>query len=280
MPFEDAQSLDSQGPCGEIPEEDVHSGGKGGESSDKEVLEPDSSKNMTELPEEDAVTDNEEAGLTRVAGEAIEEKMQLETQPSMSTDSGTLPPAGSQLEKCKRQSGPCPSLFAQIEQPGLFVPGESINLTHDWPRCVKCKCIVDPLKVAGKSQGNWKCSSCNSKMVQLNRIFGGWPVKGWGEMSEEDEEEFWKEASGKKTKHLKELVVTKMAFQQIKTEETNFTGDWLPLQVWETRGYDAQRIKDTSTDRDHKAHPRMGEVYKLTLETDILSAAKKKSTIK
>eukprot|EP00969_Alexandrium_andersonii_P179052 7916016-Alexandrium_andersonii.AAC.1 len=47
------------------------------------------------------------------------------------------------------------------------------------PVCSKCKVELDPLKsqVSGKSFGNWRCNVCNTRMVQLHRMFGSWPTE-------------------------------------------------------------------------------------------------------
>lgn len=160
--------------------------------------------------------------------------------------------------------------------PALFIPGESINLTSEWPRCTKCLEVVDPLRIQGKSANSWRCGTCNVKMVQLNKTFGAWPIPGWCDLPKEDEAQYWKELRTVSACNLKEKTVTSLAHIQVKNESTSFTGEWLPLPVWKKRGFDDLLIARTSTEHDRKAHPRMGLVYKLTLEKDLLESARQK----
>ena len=60
------------------------------------------------------------------------------------------------------------------------------------------------------------------------------------------------------------------------TEATNFAGEWLPLKVWARRGFSPKQIKATATNADRKKHPRLGMVYRLTLEQDLMTSAKQK----
>jgi len=158
----------------------------------------------------------------------------------------------------------------------LFMPGQSVNVTTDWPRCTKCMEIVDPLRIQGKSPNSWRCGFCNSKMVQLSKVFGTWPIPGWCDLPKDDESKYWKDIRHLSKGSLKEKTVTSLACMQIKTESTSFSSEWLPLSVWSTRGFDAKQIELTSTDRDRKRHPRLGMIYKLTLEKDLLESARQK----
>ena len=56
--------------------------------------------------------------------------------------------------------------------------------------CCKCKAEVDPLRCYGKSQGTWKCKTCNTRCVQLSKAFNSWPLPGFKELSEKGENNF------------------------------------------------------------------------------------------
>ena len=164
----------------------------------------------------------------------------------------------------------------QTNPPSLILPGESIGETSEWPRCSRCLEVCDPMRMQGKSPASWRCNTCNAKMGQLRRLFGAWPIPDWEMMCKEDEAEFWKHAKTELKGKLKELVVTSLATVQVKSESSNFTSEWLPLTVWGQRGFDVKMIKDTAGPKDKKEHPRMGWLYKLTLEHDLVSSAKQK----
>eukprot|EP00974_Lingulodinium_polyedra_P025423 2459243-Lingulodinium_polyedra.AAC.1 len=59
-------------------------------------------------------------------------------------------------------------------------------------------------------------------MVQFHRLFGGWPVAEWSELSEEDCAEFWRQAAVKTKKDLKELVFTTLLKRQTILEGGKF----------------------------------------------------------
>eukprot|EP00969_Alexandrium_andersonii_P069982 3088854-Alexandrium_andersonii.AAC.1 len=60
---------------------------------------------------------------------------------------------------------------------------------RETPICCKRKRDLDPLKVqlTGKGQGSWKCNSCNTKHVQLSRLFGSWPPQDFKDFSAEEQ---------------------------------------------------------------------------------------------
>ena len=62
------------------------------------------------------------------------------------------------------------------------------------PVCTTCKVELDPLQsqVCGKSFGHWRCNVCNTRMVQLHRMFGSWPTEQFRALSLEAQEQFWK----------------------------------------------------------------------------------------
>ena len=56
----------------------------------------------------------------------------------------------------------------------LLVPGVPIAADARWPNCIKCKKQCDPMKMQpGKTERGYKCSTCNTRMVQLHRLFSG-----------------------------------------------------------------------------------------------------------
>jgi hypothetical protein len=133
--------------------------------------------------------------------------------------------------------------------------------------CSKCDEVCDPLRSHGKAGGRWKCGSCNTKLVQLHRKFGGWPLKEFV-LSKEDEQVFFQAAKGKDLAGLEALVIDHMTETLTQSESSQVDGEWNPLSVWVARGYMADEILNTATPANSKASERWGTVYKIETEKD------------
>ena len=163
--------------------------------------------------------------------------------------------------------------IGKCEMPGLVV-----SQAADTPVCCKCRCPVDTLRCYGKSPGTWKCRMCNSKAVALTRRFGSWPLPGFNDLSEADKVEFWRNAKGcPDGADLEKLVEKTITISRVNHRSTDFKGEWLPLAVWQSRGWDPEVIKQTATSLNSKADPRWGMVYKVVIESDS-SGARKEQT--
>ena len=69
----------------------------------------------------------------------------------------------------------------------------SVPLGEPIHRCAKCNMVVERenARVTGKRQGTWVCKQCNSKGVQLSRLYGSWPPRAFGSMSKKEVHEFY-----------------------------------------------------------------------------------------
>ena len=108
-----------------------------------------------------------------------------------------------------------------------------------------------------------------TRAAQLPRAFGPWPVDGLAKLSKEEEVAVWQRAATLYRRELLAVVVVDTLVQrEIKEESTSFTGEYLPLSVWEARGWDPQRIKDTATADTIKPCARFGSRYKVVVESE------------
>ena len=135
--------------------------------------------------------------------------------------------------------------------------------------CCKCKAEVDPLRCYGKSQGTWKCKTCNTRCVQLSKAFGSWPLPGFKELSEKEKTAFWQEAkSCQGGKALTEFAERKISSKTTSHQGTTTAGAWYPLSVWQAKGFDPKVIEETSTPQTRRPCPRFGMLYQVHIETD------------
>ena len=116
------------------------------------------------------------------------------------------------------------------------------------PLCSKCKVELDPLKsqVTGKSMGNWKCNTCNSRTTQLHREFGAWPIEDFKMLDAAAQEVFWAEARKcHGIGNLKELLIQHLARHRIEKEAHALKG----------HGLAALRVRPARL--RHGPHPRV-----------------------
>ena len=98
-----------------------------------------------------------------------------------------------------------------------------------------------------KRENTYKCDTCNVKLVQLNRCFGGWPTEEFRQVDAAKQQQFMRDAA--KTSSSTELRAWAAKFlssYEIHSEHYAEQGEYLPLKVWSTRGFDATAIEQKS----------------------------------
>jgi hypothetical protein len=137
------------------------------------------------------------------------------------------------------------------------------------PRCQKCGEICDPFssrlvhKVTHKYA--YKCKACCCKHVKLCGIFGGWPCPEFDDMGEDMQMKFWAEKATTKGE-VEKLVFDHIVRDYIERKTTNDQGDYLPLGVYRTRGFDTDLILTNC--KDTKFFPDLGMCYKVRIQGD------------
>ena len=72
-------------------------------------------------------------------------------------------------------------------------------------------------------------------------ILGGWPHQEFRALSDDDKVEFYrKEVSDAKA--LESLVLETLAKRRIESRAAEFSGEYLPLEVYAKRGFDVNKI--------------------------------------
>jgi len=154
---------------------------------------------------------------------------------------------------------PHPEPKAVISTPALSVE----------PKCAKCGCDMDVLRaqLTSKVAGLWKCSKCNTRTVQLHRIFGSWPIAQFKGLSEEDKLNFMKEiGKAGSIEEIKNAAINSLTKMKISSFVAKKEGTYLPLSVYEKNGWDVELIKATCPKKLHE--DLKIPVYKVSLETD------------
>lgn len=141
----------------------------------------------------------------------------------------------------------------------------------DNPHCSKCKKQLDPFKaqVAGKARGSWKCNTCNTRSTQLSRI-AAWDElnKSFKDFTPEQVTAWWQKiGEATDSKDLEKMVTETISVCNSTTKESSSGGQYLPLSVYEKRGFDIQRIQVEC--KDTQLHPILGLTYKIRLSGDV-----------
>ena len=131
------------------------------------------------------------------------------------------------------------------------------------PRCNKCRADVDVLRssATGKRQGTWRCNECNVKCVQLSRKFGSWPPKSFQALPQDWQSEFYASLRGLSGgADLEKHVIHRLTMKRIDEEESSLGGEFLPLSVYATRGFDTNDIATKSKPIDIEDHAVLGKL--------------------
>ena len=153
-----------------------------------------------------------------------------------------------------------------VEHPCFGRRGE----TDVW--CGMCGQLAhkDRVQILNKCAGTWKCNKCNARCVQLHAKFGQWPPSEFKDMDKEEIHAFWsslKDSKFDKPAALEQFAVEAVSKVREKFEESKAGSDFLPLRVWETKGFDAKMIEDTTEPHNKKWHPNMGWTYRVPIES-------------
>ena len=119
------------------------------------------------------------------------------------------------------------------------------------PLCMKCGDEVDVFKAQIKCKGTLKyiCNGCNSRMVLLSRKMNGMPAE-FRALSDDDQQEFWKAAAGTKNiDQLKAAFVDTLVRKRTDKIVVSIQGQYLPLGVYQSQGYDCAMIENRCTDK-------------------------------
>ncbi len=149
----------------------------------------------------------------------------------------------------------------------------SARLEQDQPRCRCCGCMVELLergvRFFTKCQ-MWQCSKCNSRHVGLIRLFGTSKFAELEAFTPQQKEDFFKSLPTD-TAGLKKTVSEVIVKHRMSTRRNAVHGEFLPLSVWASRGFDTSSIEAQTDADDKEDHPVLGMTYrvKLRASTDV-----------
>ena len=98
----------------------------------------------------------------------------------------------------------------------------------------------------GRAKATFRCYDCNKLELKLQRLTKGThAAELWRDLPQEEKEAFRAERAELETAALKDALTVKLVQRQLKidSQSKGFLGEFLPLSVYKTRGYDPKYIK-------------------------------------
>ena len=124
---------------------------------------------------------------------------------------------------------------------------------------------LSKMRLASKGSGTWECRTCMTKTSTLRREFGKWPISQFSYMSTAEKQAFMGDIADKNISQIRAILETKFTKRSQHGTYYDHNGEFLPLSVWEKRGYDPEAIKTLTPNSDKRVHPILGETYRVVL---------------
>ena len=125
--------------------------------------------------------------------------------------------------------------------------------------CSVCgaQCDLTSVRTKSKQAGTWQCKACDTTFVQLCRM-GADPTDA--------PQEFFAAAREKGMKETKELWEQFSNKFKQRTDIYEHGGKFLPLSVWEKKGFPIDVIEKGSRPEDVEPHIMFGRVYRVPVK--------------
>ncbi len=111
----------------------------------------------------------------------------------------------------------------------------------------------------------WKCHQCHSKTCELRRQLGSWPPKDWEGLPENLKMEFMKGIKSMTAKDAKAKAEAMIKEHAMEEEFYEASGQFLPLSVWKTQGFDENRIAANTAKKDILWSKQLGHCYRVPI---------------
>ena len=166
------------------------------------------------------------------------------------------------------ESRPRPAVQASYQSATHALIGAPA-LSPDSLVCRNCNQVLDKSmkghkRVNLKSGPVYTCCKCNSKNVILHNQFGQWPIEEFKQFTVEQQQAFYANTENDKWS-LKSHLADAMTKKLMEQKTSALSGEFLPLAVWATRGWDPQQIVDGAEKDDVEWHAQAGWTYRVKI---------------
>lgn len=156
-----------------------------------------------------------------------------------------------------------PTFQTPVEPSESQVDGASAGVAASHPKfdapslfCVTCGGQVSNVRcrLVSKRAGTWRCDQCAIRVVQLHRGFGCWPTETFKGLNKEEQQEFFRSLQNREAGVGVVTKATDLLSSHEKHEQFyEFGGEFVPLNVWRTRG-------STTSESKSFPHQRIGSI--------------------
>ncbi|CAL1142417.1 unnamed protein product [Cladocopium goreaui] len=140
--------------------------------------------------------------------------------------------------------------------------------------CSTCKAHVDPAPeklVFKKGHHQWQCRTCHNVTTLLYKRMDMKNLQGWKDLSEAQVQRFYQEAGkclalGQRScfGKIQGCLIDCVTQSEVHRQETNVKGEFLPLSVWASKGYNTEAI-------EAKAEKRKSDMFGWVYRVNVLS---------
>lgn len=145
-----------------------------------------------------------------------------------------------------------PAAAPAVESEPAAPDGQSPSEVLSKRTCAKCAVPCD----AGT------CNKCNTRRSTLSQMYGHWPIAFFRELSLDQQTLFW-QADCKGKREIEVELTQSIAKHKTEKTRTQCAGQYLPLSVYKTQGYDIADIEARC--EDVQDHAVLGKVYRVEI---------------
>ena len=149
--------------------------------------------------------------------------------------------------------------------PAVLEPAMVPTLEALTPKCRACGEEVNALERGVRyfiKCKTFQCPKCSTRHVGIIKVFGTAKFPEFQGLGDEEKKEFFKslptDCASIKLK-CSELIIK----VRLQTRKNSIVGKFLPLAVWEKKGFDIASIRDHAGPSDMEEHPVLGLTYRV-----------------
>jgi hypothetical protein len=156
----------------------------------------------------------------------------------------------------------------EIVQPSIHVhqvaTGSFMTIEEPRDRCGNCDQVLPFAKLRLRAKASYRCLFCSGRITALRRAKGGWPTKGFTDLTQDQQTEFMRNCPSKKKDVLAHYSST---MSRHESHEVYYSegGQFLPLGAWAAKGFSADAISEKTPAEDRRVHPVLGDTFRVAI---------------
>ena len=153
--------------------------------------------------------------------------------------------------------------------PAKWAPAMVPELDNPNPKCRACGEDVKPLEKGVRyfiKCKTFQCPKCCTRHVGITKVFGTCKFPEFQGLGDEEKQEFFRNLPtdcASISLKCQELIIK----VRLETRRNSIVGKFLPLSVWERKGFDIESIKNSAGPSDIEDHPILGLTYRVRVRT-------------